>query len=145
MNGVIGGAGDTEHLVTGPQHAKQRHSESVGAADKIMAHQGVLRAKGIGIDLVQNIPAPVAVAIAGAAHKVALTDPGLNKRGQHFLLIVTLGGFNLLKLSLSQLLSLPGNLQQLWIDLKSGIYVHCFSPYNTACTQVSTLEYPRPR
>ena len=83
LDGVIRRTGDAEHLIPGAEHAEQRHGEGVGAADKVVAHQGVLRAKGVGVDLVQHVTAPVAVAVAGAAHKVALADACLGKGRQH--------------------------------------------------------------
>ena len=105
----------------------------MGAADKVVAHQGVLRAKGVGVDLVQHIPAPVAVAIAGASHKVALADTGPVERGQHFLLVVALDGLDFPKLRLGQLLGPLGRLQQLGGNVKIGIKLHRgTSPYSLA-------------
>ena len=119
LDGVVRRTGDAEHLIPGAEHAEQRHGEGVCAADKVVAHQGVLRAKGVGVDLVQHVPAPVAVAVAGAAHKVALADACLGKGRQHLLLVVALDGFNLRKLGPGQLLGALGGLQQL------GGYVKC--------------------
>ena len=143
LNGVIGSAGNAQHLVSRTKHAEEGHSQGVGAADKVVAHQGVLGAQGGGVNLVQHVTAPVSVTVAGAAHKVALADPRLVESRQHFLLVVPLDLLDLPELGLGQLLRPLGGFQQLGGNLKIGIYVHVPSPHSMVWTQVSTLVYPR--
>ena len=89
----------------------------MGAAGKVVPHQSILRPKGLGIHLVQHIPAPVAVAIACAGGKAALADPGLLKGGKHLLLVPPLGRFNFLKLGRGTLAGPFGRLG------KSGVQI----------------------
>ena len=90
--GVIGNAGHAQHGVAGAQHAEQRNGQGVGAADKVVTHQGILCAQCLGKHFVQGISSTIAVAVTGGRNKVAFADARFVKSCQHFLLIV-LGGF----------------------------------------------------
>ena len=92
--GIIGHSGHAEHHVAGTEHAEQGHGQGMGTADKVVTHQRILRAQRRGIHLIQGVPAPVAVAIAGGGNKVAFADAGFNKGGQHFLLVIVLHFLN---------------------------------------------------
>ena len=72
QQGVVGSANGGDQHVSGTQAAKQGRRNGVGAIDKPDAHQGILGAKQMGIDLVQLVPAQVVIAITSGSGKIAL-------------------------------------------------------------------------
>lgn len=85
---VVGRAGDGQHGVAGAEHTEQGDGDRVGAGNDAVAHQRVLRAHHLREHLVQRVPSPVAVAVAGGRDKMAFAHPVVDKGGKHLLLIV---------------------------------------------------------
>ena len=79
----------------------------MGAVHKPDAHQGVLGAEDIGIDLLQLVPAQVVVAVAGGAGKIALGHMVLLEGGQDLLGVDLRNGVDPVKL-FSQFRLSPG-------------------------------------
>ncbi len=67
LQGVVGGPCHRYQQLSRAQHPKEGGSQGVGAGDKGVAHQGVLRSKDGGKNGVQAFPPPVVVAVAGGA------------------------------------------------------------------------------
>ena len=55
----------------------------MGAVDELQAHQGVLSAEDVGVDLIQGVPAQIVVAVAGGAGEVGLRHPVFLEGRQH--------------------------------------------------------------
>ena len=80
LQGVIGGSGEGNHGVAGAKNAEKRRGNGMGAAHEVMANHGVLGAEHLTPDLVENLSAPVVVAVAAAsgekAFAYAVVDEG---------------------------------------------------------------------
>ena len=91
FQGIIGASGEGHNGIPGPQHAKQRCGEGMGAGYEVVADQGVLTAEDVCQYRIQGFPSDVAVAIAGGACEHGLTDPVLDK-GSQYLPGIVVGG-----------------------------------------------------
>ena len=79
----------------------------MGAVDKADTDQGVLRAKNVGVNLLQLVPAQIVVTITGGAGKVGFCYTVLLKRRQDLLRIFLRNGIDTGKLLSQVSLSLP--------------------------------------
>ena len=70
-----GGAHGGGREGAGPRGAKGGAGEGGGAVDGLHAHQGVLGAEDIGVDLVQGGPAQIVIAVAGGAGEIGVRHP----------------------------------------------------------------------
>ena len=83
QQGVVGSAHGGHQHVSGFQRPKQGAGDGVGPVDKLEAHQGVLRAEQVRVDLIQLVPAQVIVPVTRSPGKIALRHPVLLERRQH--------------------------------------------------------------
>ena len=89
----------------------------MGAVDKPNAHQGVLGAKQVGVNLVQLIPAQIVIAIASGPGKIALRHAILAEGIQHPQSVGLCHGINAGKLFFQRLFSPAGQGTQLFRKL----------------------------
>ena len=80
----------------------------MGSVDKLDAHQRLLRAEDLGIDLVQLVPSLIVVAIAGGTGKIALGHAVILEGGEHLAGVLLRNGINAGKLLCQAGLGLGG-------------------------------------
>ena len=98
QEGVVGGPHGGDQDLPRLQRPEQGAGDGVGAVDKPEAHQGVLGAEDLGVDLLQLVPAQVVVAVAGGPGKIALGHMVLLERGQDLLGVALRDGVDPVKL-----------------------------------------------
>ena len=70
----------------------------MGSVDKANAHQSILCAKNIGVNLLQFIPSNIVITISGRAGEIAFGHPVLLKGRKHLLRVYFGNGVDALKL-----------------------------------------------
>ena len=118
LDGVVGRTGHRNHFITRAQYAEQRDSQRMGAAQKVLTRQGVLRVKNIGVDLIERISAAVVIAVACRAGKHRLADVVFLKRLEHFLLVKLFDPLDLFEMVAAQRHRLVGGGAYFVIEFK---------------------------
>ena len=90
----------------------------MGAADKVMPHQRVLRVKSIGVNTVESVAAEVIVAVACGSVEIALPHSGVLKRLYHFYLVIFLDLVYLSELIRTKAHRLFGSFKDFFIYIK---------------------------
>ena len=103
---IVGTAGGSQQGVPCPQQAEQRHSQRVGAALELAAHEGILCAHHLGKDLLQLCAAGIPQAVAGGAQHIGGGHLGIRKGFQHFELVKIADLLHMAEVGLAQLHSL---------------------------------------
>ena len=71
----------------------------MGAVDELDAHQGVLGAEDLGVDLIQGVPTQVVIAVPSGAGEVGFRHSMVLEGGQHLLAVVFRHGVDVGELS----------------------------------------------
>jgi len=103
---IVGTAGGSQQGVPCPQQAEQRHSQRVGAALELAAHEGILCAHHLGKNLLQLCAAGIPQAVAGGAQHIGGGHLGIRKGFQHFELVKIADLLHMAEVGLAQLHSL---------------------------------------
>ena len=114
LHGVVGSAGEADQLVPRTQIAQQRHSQSMGTADELGAHQGCLRLKNFRVNQIQGIASHIAIAIAGGGLEIIIANH-----------LIAESGNNLFSIHQSRCFQLRGMLGH----LGQGICFYCLIIY----------------
>ena len=118
LEGVVGQSGQRHHPVARPQHPEERGRDRVGARDEIVPDERVLRPHHPRQHPVEHLAAPVVVAVAGCARKVALAHVVFDEGGEHLHAVILRVAVDARERLAAGLLRLFRHPRDRWIDVK---------------------------